>query len=177
LVVEQPSKISGFWAVPGNSFITPISENGQNFSVKNVTYSNGSELFQLSSIDRHLREGWRFENGSIHLSLLPGTTVNINFESGKFPDSVIIENDTFNGLVPLIVYGHHVTDLFEWSSGFQDSSIRFTWLIEPRPVTQMDWALPIMAVVVGIITIVQMRRLIQSDDPTPELYSSLFESE
>ena len=85
--------------------------------------------------------------------------------------------DTFNGMVPFIVYGLHVVDLFEWSSGFKDSSIRFTWLIEPRPVTQMDWILPVIAGIVGIITIVQMRRLIRTDTPSTELYRNMFESE
>mgnify|MGYP001808730419 FL=1 len=76
-----------------------------------------------------------------------------------------------------MVIGEHVTDLFEWSSGFQESSIRFTWLIEPRPVTQMDIALPIIAVIVGIITVFQMRRLINRDNPEEFTYGSLFEQE
>ena len=83
----------------------------------------------------------------------------------------------FNGLTPMIVIGEHVTDLFEWSSGFQDSSIRFTWLIEPRPVAQMDIILPIIALVVGVITVFQMRRLINRDNPEQFMYSSLFEQE
>ena len=50
-------------------------------------------------------------------------------------------------------------------------------LIEPRPVTQMDWILPVIAGIVGIITIIQMRRLIRSDNPSTELYRNMFESE
>ena len=113
----------------------------------------------------------------MHLSLFPNTVALIDYNTNESIDSVEVNPDTFNGMIPFIVYGLHVVDLFEWSSGFRDSSIRFTWLIEPRPVTQMDWILPVIAGIVGIVTIIQMRRLIRSDDPSVELYRDMFESE
>jgi len=113
----------------------------------------------------------------LHLSLFPNTVALIDYNTNESIDSVEVNPDTFNGMIPFIVYGLHVVDLFEWSSGFKDSSIRFTWLIEPRPVTQMDWILPVIAGIVGIVTIIQMRRLIRSDDPSVELYRDMFESE
>ncbi|HJM67236.1 MAG TPA: hypothetical protein QF555_06800 [Candidatus Thalassarchaeaceae archaeon] len=177
VIVEQPNAIQGLWNTPGNSLITAIDSEGAGLSVLSVSYSNGTALEQLDSMDRHLSEGWRFENGSMHLSLMPGSLVTIQFNSNQSLESVQVSNNTFNGLIPLIVYGEHVTDLFEWSSGFKDSPIRFTWLIEPRSVTQMNWILPIIAGLVGIITVFYMRRLIQSDDPSPELFRTLFESE
>jgi len=177
VIVEQPEPILGLWTTPGNSLITAIDAEGMGLSVHSVTYSNGSELLQLDSMDRHLSEGWRFENGSLHLSLMPGSVATIHYASNQSLESIQVSNNTFNGLIPLIVYGEHVTDLFEWSSGFKDSPIRFTWLIEPRSVAQMDWILPIIAGVVGLITVFYMRRLILSDDPSPELYRTLFESE
>ena len=175
--VRQPPAESGLWETPGNSLVTTNGINGNSFSVVSVNYANGSELLELSSTDNHLREGWRFDNGSLHLSLLPNTVALIEYNTNDSIDSVNVKPDTFNGMIPFIVYGLHVVDLFEWSSGFKDSSIRFTWLIEPRPVTQMDWILPVVAGIVGIITIIQMRRLIVSDNPSIELYRDMFESE
>jgi len=177
VTVQQPPVQSGFWVAPGNSLISTSEINGNRSSVLSVKYSNGTELHQLNSTDRDLQEGWRFDNGSLHLSLLPNTVALIEYDSNHSISSVLSTKDTFNGMVPFIVYGHHVVDLFEWSSGFKDSPIRFTWLIEPRPVTQMDWILPIVAGLVGILTIIQMRRLIRTDDPTLELHRNLFESE
>ena len=175
--VRQPSAESGLWETPGNSLITTNGINSNGLSVASVKYTNGSELTELNSNDNHLREGWRFDNGSLHLSLFPNTVALIDYNTNESIDSVEINPDTFNGMIPFIVYGLHVVDLFEWSSGFKDSSIRFTWLIEPRPVTQMDWILPAIAGIVGIVTIIQMRRLIRSDDPSVELYRDMFESE
>ena len=175
--VRQPSAESGLWETPGNSLITTNGINNNSLSVISVKYTNGSELTELNSNDNHLREGWRFDNGSLHLSLFPNTVALIEYNTNESIDSVEVNPDTFNGMIPFIVYGLHVVDLFEWSSGFKDSSIRFTWLIEPRPVTQMDWILPIIAGIVGIVTIIQMRRLIRSDDPSVELYRDMFESE
>ena len=175
--VRQPSAESGLWETPGNSLITTNGINSNGLSVASVKYTNGSELTELNSNDNHLREGWRFDNGSLHLSLFPNTVALIDYNTNESIDSVEVNPDTFNGMIPFIVYGLHVVDLFEWSSGFKDSSIRFTWLIEPRPVTQMDWILPAIAGIVGIVTIIQMRRLIRSDDPSVELYRDMFESE
>ena len=177
VTVEQPNQITGLWETPGNSLISGVDMGGQDLEVISVTYTNGTELEEFDSMDRHLSDGWRYENGSLHLSLIPGTNAIIQYNRNQSISDIQISNNTFNGLVPFIVYGEHVTDLFEWSSGFQNSSIRFTWLVEPRPVIQMDWVLPIIAGFVGLITIVQMRRLIQSDNPSPELYRNLFESE
>ena len=175
--VRQPSAESGLWETPGNSLITTNGINSNSLSVASVKYTNGSELTELNSNDNHLREGWRFDNGSLHLSLFPNTVALIDYNTNESIDSVEVNPDTFNGMIPFIVYGLHVVDLFEWSSGFKDSSIRFTWLIEPRPVTQMDWILPVIAGIVGIVTIIQMRRLIRSDDLSVELYRDMFESE
>ena len=175
--VSQPPSEPGLWPTPGNSLITTKGINGNSLTVISVNYANGNELLELNSTDNHLREGWRFDNGSLHLSLLPNTVAVINYDSNESIDLVQVLPDTFNGMVPFIAYGLHVVDLFEWSSGFKDSSIRFTWLIEPRPVTQMDWILPVIAGIVGILTVIQMRRLIISDNPSTELYRNLFESE
>ena len=143
--------------------------------VESVRWMNGTDIPLLDEMDRHLRVGWRVVSGEVYVSIAPGDKVEIQFSSSI--DEVEIEVSDFNGLTPMIVIGEHVTDLFEWSSGFQDSSIRFTWLVEPRPVAQMDIILPVIALVVGVLTVFQMRRLINRDNPNQFTYRSLFEQE
>ena len=175
IILDQPSVNVDEWSTPGTSIISLVNSTESGILVESVRWMNGTDLPQLDEMDRHLRVGWRIVSGAVYVSIAPGDKVEIQFES-SIGDVEIVTGD-FNGLTPMIVIGEHVTDLFEWSSGFQDSSIRFTWLIEPRPVAQMDIILPIIALVVGVITVFQMRRLINRDNPEQFTYSSLFEQE
>ena len=165
----------GDWSTPGNNVISLVNSTENGLQVESVRWMNGTTLPPLDEMDRHLRVGWRVISGDLYISIAPGDKVEIQFSESI--DELDIQVGNFNGLTPMIVIGEHVTDLFEWSSGFQESSIRFTWLIEPRPVTQMDIALPIIAIIVGIITVFQMRRLITRDNPREFTYGSLFEQE
>ena len=175
IILNQPSVNIGDWSTPGNNVISLVNSTENGLQVESVRWMNGTTLPPLDEMDRHLRVGWRVISGDLYISIAPGDKVEIQFSESI--DELDIQVGNFNGLTPMIVIGEHVTDLFEWSSGFQDSSIRFTWLIEPRPVTQMDIALPIIAIIVGIITVFQMRRLITRDNPREFTYGSLFEQE
>ena len=175
IILNQPSVNIGDWSTPGNNVISLVNSTENGLQVESVRWMNGTTLPPLDEMDRHLRVGWRVISGDLYISIAPGDKVEIQFS--KSIDEVDIQVGNFNGLTPMIVIGEHVTDLFEWSSGFQESSIRFTWLIEPRPVSQMDIALPIIAIIVGIITVFQMRRLITRDNPREFTYGSLFEQE
>ena len=175
IILNQPSVNIGDWSTPGNNVISLVNSTENGLQVESVRWMNGTTLPPLDEMDRHLRVGWRVISGDLYISIAPGDKVEIQFSESI--DELDIQVGNFNGLTPMIVIGEHVTDLFEWSSGFQESSIRFTWLIEPRPVTQMDIALPIIAIIVGIITVFQMRRLITRDNPREFTYSSLFEQE
>ena len=175
IILNQPSVNIGDWSTPGSNVISLVNSTENGLQVESVRWMNGTTLPLLDEMDRHLRVGWRVISGDLYISIAPGDKVEIQFSESI--DELDIQVGNFNGLTPMIVIGEHVTDLFEWSSGFQDSSIRFTWLIEPRPVTQMDIALPIIAIIVGIITVFQMRRLITRDNPREFTYGSLFEQE
>ncbi len=175
IILNQPPVNLDAWATPGTSIVSLTESTESGLLVESVRWMNGTDLPLLDEMDRHLRVGWRVISGDLHVSIPPGDKVEIQFNESI--DEIEIRVGDFNGLTPMIVVGEHVTDLFEWSSGFQDSSIRFTWLIEPRSVTQMDIALPIIAAIVGILTIFQMRRLINRDDPTQFTHGSLFEQE
>ena len=175
IILNQPSVNMGDWSTPGTNVISLVNSTENGLQVESVRWMNGTTLPLLDEMDRHLRVGWRVISGDLYMSIAPGDKVEIQFSESI--DELDIQVGNFNGLTPMIVIGEHVTDLFEWSSGFQESSIRFTWLIEPRPVTQMDIALPIIAIIVGIITVFQMRRLITRDNPREFTYGSLFEQE
>ena len=175
IILNQPSVNMGDWSTPGTNVISLVNSTENGLQVESVRWMNGTTLPPLDEMDRHLRVGWRVISGDLYISIPPGDKVEIQFSESI--DELDIQVGNFNGLTPMIVIGEHVTDLFEWSSGFQESSIRFTWLIEPRPVTQMDIALPIIAIIVGIITVFQMRRLITRDNPREFMYGSLFEQE
>ena len=175
IILNQPSVNLDAWTTPGTSIVSLTESTESGLLVESVRWMNGTDLPLLDEMDRHLRVGWRVVSGDLHVSIPPGDKVEIQFNGSV--DEIEIRVGDFNGLTPMIVVGEHVTDLFEWSSGFQDSSIRFTWLIEPRSVTQMDIALPIIAAIVGILTIFQMRRLINRDNPTEFTHGSLFEQE
>ena len=175
IILNQPSVNIGDWSTPGNNVISLVNSTENGLQVESVRWMNGTTLPPLDEMDRHLRVGWRVISGDLYISIAPGDKVEIQFSESI--DELDIQVGNFNGLTPMIVIGEHVTDLFEWSSGFQESSIRFTWLIEPRPISQMDIALPIIAIIVGIITVFQMRRLITRDNPREFTYGSLFEQE
>ncbi len=175
IILDQPSVNVGEWSTPGTSVVSLLNSTEQGLQVESVRWMNGTDVPLLDEMDRHLRVGWRIVSGEVYVSIAPGDKVEIVFSSTI--NQVGIETGDFNGLTPMIVVGEHVTDLFEWSSGFQDSSIRFTWLIEPRPVAQMDIILPVIALVVGVITVFQMRRLINRDNTNQFTYGSLFEQE
>ena len=71
---------------------------------------------------------------------------------------------TFNGLHHAVtVVGHHTTNLFPWSSDFQESSIVFTWLIERPAEIEMSWALPVIALGVLIAVPVSVRYFVRKD--------------
>jgi hypothetical protein len=81
---------------------------------------------------------------------------------------------TFNGLHhSVVIVGHHVTNLHEWSSDFYDSPLRFTWLIERPAALVMDWRLPVIAVAVLIATPVTIKFLVKRDQRISEDVGSL----
>ena len=53
--------------------------------------------------------------------------------------------------------GHETTDLFKWSKRFlEDTSVRFTWLVQPRPVEGVHAWIPYAVFGVGFVTVVSM---------------------
>ena len=128
-----------------------------------VTSSSGSELAQIAPEQRKLEVGWRATSDGMLLTIEPGDSVTIELD--REPSSLLTTPKvTFNGFHHAVtVVGHHTTNLFHWSSDFQESSLVFTWLIE-RPVEiEMSWALPVIALGVLIAVPVSVRYFVRKD--------------
>jgi len=155
---NSPSSTGVYWNVP----ITNIFSN-INADVVSVNYGDIS-LDELEIDSPHLQTGWRQENNSLILTLMPGQQVSIVFDTSTNPDISQQTCDRFNcHTVAITVAGIHTDDLFDWSKRWADTPMRFTWLVEPREVAQYGWILPTLAVIVALCTPVAIIWLVKND--------------
>lgn len=135
------------WSVPytlglemGNSVVLYIEKGGVNMT-------------ELTADDRHLKEGWRMNGTLLLLTLKPGSTATLHFE-GSAPEVLSSDHPKwFNDHDEIItVAGHHVGNLFDASRRWDDTPMRFTWLVEPRGIEQSSVWLPVIAVFVALAT-------------------------
>jgi hypothetical protein len=115
-------------------------------------------------------EGWFQVSGEyLHLSLLNGHKVEIHL-SQQTNDYDIIGRSQFwnNHTAAVTIASHHTSDLFLWSKGFTDySSIKFTWLLEPRLSDGYSIWLPIAVIIITSSTILGMLYLLKRDGMGP----------
>ena len=157
VTVKGSASASGAWDVPGNTFIT-IS-GGQFTSVERI---DDSAIDELTLDNNHLKIGYRIVNGTgVTLTIPSEAIVRITWEG--VDAEIQINQGTFNNMPPFVAVGHHTNDLFEWSSPFQDSKVRFTWLIEPQPDVQPSWILPILAILVVLAVPIAVRSTLAHD--------------
>lgn len=157
ITLKGTATSNGGWDVPGNTHIS--LPGGQITTVSRV--DDGS-LDQLTIDNHHLKTGYRILNeSSVTLTIPEGAVVEITWE-GEVSDIEIVEG-TFNNFTPFMAVGHHTVDLFEWSSPFQESPLRFTWLIEPQPDIEPSWILPMLAVLIILAAPVAMRYTLKHD--------------
>ncbi len=123
VTVKASSGVPGGWDVPGNTLVTISGGN-----ITDVVRIDEGEMNQLTQDDNHLKVGYRILNGTgVTLTIPSDGLVEITWEGEDV--EIQITQGTFNDFPPFIAVGHHTTDLFEWSSPFRDSTLRFTWLI------------------------------------------------
>jgi len=148
---------NGGWNVPGNTHLS--IEGGQ---ITSVTRIDDGVLEELTLDDNHLKEGYRIlDDSNVTLTLAEGVLIQITWD-GEATD-ILVEDGQFNDFPPFMAVGHHTTDLFEWSSPFQDSPIRFTWLIEPQADVEPSWILPLIAVITILAAPVAIRYTLRHD--------------
>jgi hypothetical protein len=146
------------WKVPiTNSF------TGFGADVVNV-YQSSMPLPELSAGEPHLQEGWRQEGDTLYLTLMSGKTAIVLFDSNHSFDSTTGELAEFNGHeVAITVAGIHTYDLFYWSKRWDDTPMRFTWLVEPREVGAFNWWLPVVAAIVAIAAPIALYSVVKRD--------------
>ena len=116
-----------------------------------------STLDQISEDARTTQEGWRTEGNILYASVLRGNEV--IFEIDNISEYDILGRTKFfnNKSVAVTIAGHSTTDLFRWSSRFDDNpDLRFTWLISPRALDEgLAW-LPYagIATLLGTVSLV-----------------------
>ncbi len=157
LILRGSEPSDGGWNVPGT---THLSVSGCN--ITEVVRIDGIPFPEFTEKSRHLEVGYRIQDSRNALLTIPmGVDVRITFDQDA--SSFSVKNSTFNGLTPFMVMGYHTTDLFEWSSPFQDSPLRFTWLIEPRIGDATTPFLPILATTILLGTLSGFAVLIRRD--------------
>lgn len=156
------------WSIPytlglamGDSVVLNIEKGGVNMT-------------ELTADDRHLKEGWRMNGTLLLLTLKPDSTVTLHFE-GAAPQVLLSSHPQwFNDHDEIItVAGHHVDDLFDASRRWDDTPMRFTWLVEPREIAQNTWWLPMIALFVALATPAAIIWTVRRDRNLQQVLSSL----
>ena len=146
------------WTVPGSAHVQFES------TILEVKYDTGADLPEILDGERKLKEGWRETDSGAIITILPGTSVSILLDQGNdsFSLSPLV---TFNDLHHAVtIVGHHTTNLFQWSSDFQDSELTFTWLIERPSEEPINWALPVIALGVLAAVPIAIWKIVEMDN-------------
>ena len=166
---HHPMAIDHSWSTPGTIRVEVIDTG---VTIVDVTWSNGTSLPSISIDERHLRVGWRsLDDDAAVITSPPG--VNFTIELSDTSASSYA-NASFNGIETAVsIVGLHTTDLMEWSSGFSNSPMRFTWLVEPGVKEGLDAGLLVLAGVTLVATVATMLHLVQREERANEHDSRL----
>ena len=157
ITVKGSPTSEGGWDVPGNTLLT-IS-GGQFLSVERI---DDGTIDELTIDDNHLKVGYRILNGTgVALTMPQDALVRITWEGTDA--EILLEEGAFNNFTPFMAIGHHTTDLFEWSSPFQNSPLRFTWLIEPQADIEPSWILPMLAILIVLVAPIAVKITLRHD--------------
>lgn len=152
------SKTGVFWDVPITNQFSNINADVVSVNTSDIA------MDELISDSPHLQTGWRQDNNSLILTLMPGQQVSIIFDASTNPDTTQQTCDRFNcHTVAITVAGIHTNDLFDWSRRWDDTPMKFTWLVEPREVAQYGWVLPTLAIIVALSAPVAIIWLVKND--------------
>ena len=112
----------------------------------------------LASIEgeKNTQQGWwQQDDGTLVLSVVNGHPVNITLNGSDVNNDVLKQAEFFNNhSAAVTVAGHQTTDLFKWAKRFvDDTSVRFTWLVQPRVADDVDAWIPYAVVGVGVLSV------------------------
>ena len=106
--------------------------------------------------EKNTQQGWWQQNdGTLVLSIVNGHPVNITLNGSDVGNDVLKPAEFFNNHTAAVtVAGHQTTDLFKWAKRFvDDTSVRFTWLVQPRVADDVDAWIPYAVVGVGVLSV------------------------
>lgn len=106
--------------------------------------------------EKNTQQGWWQQNdGTLVLSIANGHPVNITLNGSDVDNDVLKQAEFFNNHTAAVtVAGHQTTDLFKWAKRFvDDTSVRFTWLVQPRVADDVDAWIPYAVVGVGVLSV------------------------
>ncbi len=119
-----------------------------------VSSDEGGDLSSIEG-EKNTREGWwQQPDGTLVLSVVNGNPVEIELNASGVDHDVLAQAEFFNNhSAAVTVAGHETTDLFKWAKRFvDDTDVRFTWLVQPRPAEGADAWIPYAAVGIGVVT-------------------------
>ena len=126
--------------------------------VKVLDVASVNSNLSLPSIEgeKNTQQGWWQQNdGTLVLSIVNGHPVNITLNGSDVDNDVLKQAEFFNNHTAAVtVAGHQTTDLFKWAKRFvDDTSVRFTWLVQPRVADDVDAWIPYAVVGVGVFSV------------------------
>ena len=126
--------------------------------VKVLDVASVNSNLSLPSIEgeKNTQQGWWQQNdGTLVLSIVNGHPVNITLNGSDVNNDVLKQAEFFNNHTAAVtVAGHQTTDLFKWAKRFvDDTSVRFTWLVQPRVADDVDAWIPYAVVGVGVLSV------------------------
>ena len=127
--------------------------------VSNVSTANSNDDLPSIEGEKVAQEGWwQQEDGTLVLSVVNGHAVNITLNASDVEHDVLAQATFFNNhSAAVTVAGHETTDLFKWAKRFvDDTDVRFTWLVQPRPAEGADAWIPYAVVGVSVFTVFVM---------------------
>ena len=126
--------------------------------VKVLDVASVNSNLSLPSIEgeKNTQQGWWQQNdGTLVLSIVNGHPVTITLNGSDVGNDVLKQAEFFNNHTAAVtVAGHQTTDLFKWAKRFvDDTSVRFTWLVQPRVADDVDAWIPYAVVGVGVLSV------------------------
>ncbi len=147
LLIESTEDGEGWWCVPQTFRFSTITATVLSVDADSVP------LPKAEPEDGDLAESWRVEEDSLLITYRAGTSIRITADANLDYDAAMhskVENFN-NHSWAIAIAGYHCDDLFEWSSPFQESSLKFTWLVEPQADVVASYLLPAIAIVLMIV--------------------------
>ena len=124
--------------------------------VLDVVSVNSNRTLASIEGEKNTQQGWwQQDDGTLVLSVVNGHPVNITLNGSDVNNDVLKQAEFFNNhSAAVTVAGHQTTDLFKWAKRFvDDTSVRFTWLVQPRVADDVDAWIPYAVVGVGVLSV------------------------